>query len=200
LENFGLKDHELILFDSSTLIGMHHGNTKKLKPLRILLSEWKRLRIPKIGCIPDFIEEEAVNVEEHKFGNRYRIRRFLKRVEKGNMGFYVKLETPKEIYRRKRYIKLLPETLRRAISDEFYELSSTDISLLIVGFYLHNNGVKTAILSSDAKLLEAAKRFKITPYTPTSLCDEIKSYSGEVEALVEMRVLAKPENLGRIYH
>lgn len=185
IQNFGspireffddLRRHgidEIILFDTSTLLKMFYECPEKLRPLVLFLSEWKRARPPKIGCIPDFIALESGNAERLEYGDT-RVRKFLKDLTKRRTGLYTDLRTPIRRVKadhRSTYLNGLPKRYRHLIIKHYQDLSGTDIALIITAQFLYcQHETSIAITSCDGTLLRAAEEIEVTPYRPEALC------------------------------
>ena len=164
---------EIVLFDTSTLLGMLYKCPEKLRPLILFFSKRGPIRQKsKIGCIPDFIALESKNAEKLEYRDS-RVRKFLKNLTRSRTGLYIELSTPIRRVRadhRSRYLNSLPKACRHLIIKDYPDLSGTDIALIVTGRFLYQHGIPTAITTRDGTLLQAAEEFEIIPYHPEALC------------------------------
>jgi hypothetical protein len=155
-----LSQRETILLDSNTLILLARGSGSTW--VRRLLFEREKFGLKAVCGVCDFIRRESVNAEKWKL-ERVKVQRLLGDVAESPSGMYVEFKTPigeAEADSRDAFIDVLPKALRRKLMRED-GLSGTDKCLVLVAWYLQQNGLNVSVASEDEALARMCGEFDV---------------------------------------
>jgi len=155
-----LSQREIVLLDSNTLILLARGSGPTW--VRKLLFEWEKFSLKAVCGVCDFIRRESVNAEKWKL-ERVKVQSLLSDVAESPSGMYVEFETPigeVEADSRDAFINVLPKVLRRKLMRED-GLSGTDKCLVLVAWYLQQNGLNVSVATEDEALARMCGEFNV---------------------------------------
>jgi hypothetical protein len=151
---------ETVLLDSNTLILLARGSGPTW--VRRLLFEWEKLGLKAVCGVCDFIRRESVNAEKWRLEG-VKVQRLLSQAAESPGGMYVEFETPigeVEADSRDAFIDVLPKALRRKLMRED-GLSGTDKCLVLVAWYLQQNGLNVSVATEDEALARMCGEFDV---------------------------------------
>ena len=155
-----LRQRETVLLDSNTLILLARGSGPAW--VKRLLFEWKEFGLKAVCGVCDFIKRESINAEKWKLGG-VKVQSLLSEAAESPSGMYVEFKTPigeAEADGRDVFIDVLPKALRRKLIRDS-GLSGTDKCLVLVAWYLRENGLSVSVATQDEALARACEGLSI---------------------------------------